>query len=235
MKNIKLFEYKNNWITYYPFICGFGFAYNKAGYLDSRPYIYIKLIGELFIHLPFDSKIYSSSSHLQYGLYYSEKCLWISFGEKLKSIQLFWYKQWIRTSYLLKDNTWLTKTKNNRIDVSDFRKDLWKEQINYKYKINNGTIIDVIATINIEEREWRYKIIKWIKLFPDIIRCISIDLSTDIGKGRGSYKGGISGFSISYKKGETYEQILDRMEKKHDLYSIEKERMKKIKIIYEFI
>jgi hypothetical protein len=223
-------EYKFKWLTYYPFICGFALIYEKAGYFDKRPCIQIKLIGLLFIHLPLDSKIYSHKSP-KYGIYYHDNGLWFCIGEKIRVVYMFWDKTWIRTSYLMIDNTWFNNNKTNRDDYD--MNSLWKLVIKYKYKIENGNSIDVDAVITVEEREWRYKIIKWLKFFSIIHKDLSVSLSTDIGKGRGSYKGGTTGFSVKYEKGETFQQVLERMEKKYGLYSIDKERMKKIEAIYE--
>ena len=65
----------------------------------------------------------------------------------------------------------------------------------------------------VEEREWRPKWLTWIGLFKDVKKYIEIEFDKEVGKKKGSWKGGCIGCSYDLKPGETPEECLKRMEK----------------------
>lgn len=79
----------------------------------------------------------------------------------------------------------------------------------------------IIAETMIEEREWSRGVgyFSWLKYFykNKIRRSLSIDFSSEVGKGKGSYKGGIVGHGIDMNKGETHKEAFIRYCKEYNL------------------
>lgn len=76
----------------------------------------------------------------------------------------------------------------------------------------DGELIE--AKTIIEEREWRFGTghFKWLSLFrkPKIKRSLRIDFSKEVGKRKGSWKGGMVGHSINLEPGELHESAFRR-------------------------
>lgn len=72
----------------------------------------------------------------------------------------------------------------------------------------------IIATTHIEEREWLFgeKWCSWLSWFrkPKIVRSLDIKFSAEVGREKGSWKGGTIGHSITMLAGETPIQAFRR-------------------------
>lgn len=72
----------------------------------------------------------------------------------------------------------------------------------------------ITAVTRIEEREWRFGTgwFKWLSLFraPKISRSLDIRFSAEVGKRKGSWKGGTLGHGIEMKSGELHEAAFRR-------------------------
>jgi hypothetical protein len=262
--------YKNNWLSFYPSKYDFRIMFKVAGYFDNRPeivifvsqifsiilflifgfktYSWLFLIpmffcwGTLYINLPIKTK-YDECDPPRYGVYYHERCFWFCYGRKTKCIHMPYDWNWFRTSVLLKDGTWEHETKGNR---KDFYKDVWKEKIlleeySYTYVLKNGTVQRRLATIKVEEMEWRRRWLTWTKFGNKINKSIDVEFSYggpfvreilfekkmdrenwnrrykhitgEVGERTGSWKGGTIGCGYTMLEGETPLQTLRRMEK----------------------
>ena len=78
----------------------------------------------------------------------------------------------------------------------------------------------IIATTHIEEREWRFGTgyFQWLSLFrrPRVSRSLAINYSEEVGKDKGSWKGGTVGCGIDMMPNETAEAAFRRhCEKSH--------------------
>jgi len=78
----------------------------------------------------------------------------------------------------------------------------------------------IVATTNIEEREWRFGtgLFRWLSLFrrPRVSRNLSLEFSSEVGPEKGSWKGGTVGHSIEMLPGELCEAAFRRYcEKDH--------------------
>jgi hypothetical protein len=76
------------------------------------------------------------------------------------------------------------------------------------------------ASTYIDEREWLFGtgLFKWLSWFasPKIRRSLSIEYSSEVGKEKGSWKGGVIGCGIDMSEGETHENAFQRhCEKEH--------------------
>jgi hypothetical protein len=214
--------WRNDWMSFYPGFFKLNFKISPAGYFDNRANIIFSLgWGQFFIHIPFITSKYDECEPPRYGFYFyaTEKwwpdCFVICKGKKTKHIDLPWAYEWIRTSKLLKDDTWAHSTKKSRKDFykNEWQEKLWSESYSYIYTLKDGTIQERIATIKVEEREWRQKWIKWTKLFSMIRKYIDIEFSDEIGERTGSWKGGTVGCSYNMLPNETPLECLRRMEK----------------------
>lgn len=87
------------------------------------------------------------------------------------------------------------------------------EQHPYHYLMCDWTVQERVATVNGEEREWRWRWLTWLPWPRMIKRSINIEFSDEVGERTGSWKGGTIGCSWPWKRGETMEQALRRMER----------------------
>lgn len=185
--------------------------------------------GKMYIHLPIKTGIQDCES-ATYGINYHSNKLWIYIGgggnyeggRKWVTFTMPWDMTWVRTSTLMKDGyDWFHETSSNRIDwKSDEEgarvgshdwlvKNKWKETHPYTDSYDN-TIVN--ATISVTEREWRPLWFQWTSLFSDKRKSIEIEFDKEVGKGKGSWKGGTLGCSYELLKNETPLECLKRME-----------------------
>lgn len=218
----QIFRYENNWILFLIQPARLSLIYNVAGYFDERPNIHLALFFfELYINLPFKSGIDDCES-LSYGFYLYGiglhplwfDQLWIRLGTKSKVIEMPWAFDWVRTSNLRTDGSWEHETRKNRKDFYEekWKGIIWNETVPFSYKLKSGEKQNVLATIKVEEREWRPQWFKWTKLFAKTRKTIDIDFDGEVGERAGSSKGGTVGCSYEIIGSETPLECLRRME-----------------------
>lgn len=174
--------------------------------------------GKLYINLPIKTGIQDCES-AAWGFNYHDNIFWIYIGgggnfeggKKWKTIHMPWNYEWVRTSILLKDNTWVNETKGNR---KDFYNDKWKEkQKSWNYDYTDKSDGEIIPTIiYVEEREWRRKWLIWTKMFNKTRRTIDIHFDKECGSKKGSWKGGVIGCSYLLNTNEEPLDCIKRME-----------------------
>lgn len=176
--------------------------------------------GKMYISLPIKTGIQDCDS-AAWGINIHDNTLWIyvggggNFEGGRKWITWsfpFLAKDWFRTSILLKDGSWEHEYKG---DKKDFYKKEWVEkkaswEYDYKDSYDNSIIP---TTIYVEEREWRPKWLKWTKIFAIVNKTIAVEFSKEVGKRKGSWKGGTVGCSYTMLPNETPLDCLKRMEK----------------------
>lgn len=176
--------------------------------------------GKLYMHLPIKTGIQDCDS-ASWGVNIHDNTLWIyiggggnfSGGKKWITWNFpILTKDWVRTSTLLKDGSWEHETKGNK---KDFYEKEWKEkQASWEYDYTDSYDNTIIPTvIYVEEREWRPKWLKWTKMFAKTRRTIDIHFSKEVGKRKGSWKGGTVGCSYELLPNESPLDCLKRMEK----------------------
>ncbi len=195
--------------------------YNVCGYFDNRPNIHLQLLFfTLNIYLPFRNKWEDECDGPSYGIAIHNNTFWVYKGGKGNYGGNKWWTwdipffslEWIRTSVLLKDDTWEHETKGNK---KDFYKTEWKsKQKSWTYDYIDNYDGEVIpTTIYVVDREWRPKWLTWTKLFATKITRIEVEFSKEVGSAKGSWKGGTLGCSYALLKNETPLDCLKRMEK----------------------
>lgn len=185
--------------------------------------------GKLYLKLPIRTGIEDCES-AAWGFNYHDNKIWIYIGggvnfeggRKWKTISMPWELTWVRTSHTLKDGTLFNETKKNRV--------IWKEDkdgkvygshdwLNLNKWSETREYIDASdnsvtnATISIREMEWRPLWFKWTKLFSKIRKSIDIEFEMEVGKEKGSWKGGVTGCSYDLRSNETPYECLMRMQK----------------------
>lgn len=201
----------------------FHLTYQLQGYSDDEsPQIHIAfLFWSLFWDMPWRHKksTISAFDSPQYGCYWYQEgwqsqLFVICLGKKSKHIDMPWNFDHVRHSIMLKDKTWAHSVKGDR---KDFYKPEWE---NKKWKItlpfvDKNTLDDVInvvdAEITISEREWRMKRFKWTKLFSKTNRTIGVEFSGEVGRGRGSWKGGTLGCGQVFDESETWQDGFEKL------------------------
>lgn len=220
MKKIQL---NSKWLSFW-FGWGFDLTYETCGYFDARHRITISLIFfTLIIVLPIWSNHTQECVPPKWGIAYHGDIFWIhtggkgnmNGGNKWITIHMPWQWDWVRTSVLRKDTTWEHETKNNE---KSFWKDKWKDIIweethPYTYTLRSGKVQNRLATIRVEEREWRWRGLRWLPHPNRIKKTIAIEFNGEVGEKTGSWKGGCTGCSFKLQSDETPLQSLRRMEK----------------------
>ena len=219
-------EYEStDWVIFY-WGNHFDISYEICGYFDNRPRINLDLIFfSLTFVLPFRNKWTDECDAPKWGISIHNNTVWIHRGGKgnMKGGSKWWTwyipfltKEWVRTSILLKGGIWEHETKGNR---KDFYKEEWKEkQESWTYNYIDSYDGEVIpTTIYVDEREWRPKWLKWTSLFAKKSRSIDIHFSKEVGKRKGSWKGGTLGCSYELLPNELPIDCLKRMEKERKL------------------
>lgn len=200
--------------------------------------------GIIYLDLPIYSGI-DNSEYPEYGFYWygggkwEINSFWWCWNMKKKCFYMIWSWEWVRTSVLKKDNTWEHEVKgqNKHFYEDRWNEIIWKESYPYTYVLDRGEIQNRIATLKVEEREWRWKNFKW-SPYPRMVRkTISVEFSYagllersvliekrfhptknsekvtgEVGERTGSWKGGTLGCGYDMLPGETPLQTLRRME-----------------------
>lgn len=206
----------NKWIEFYPKLSGFALTYSPWNYYDGRPQVHIKLLlFELFVFLPFFIRHDKSEEceHPRYGVYHLEDSFVVCTGDEGKYIYYPWSYKWHRTSYLLKNGNWIHESKKHPIPDrwdDSFKEKLWSEVYPYTNVCESGTIDNVNALVRVEERQWR---MRWLPFIRRTEKTIDVNFSSEVGRGKGSWKGGVVGCGWVMKKGESPLDALRRMEK----------------------
>ncbi len=210
----------NDWLIFYWKWC-FDISYEICGYFDNRPRINLDLIFfSLTIILPFRNKWTDESFPPKFGIAIHNNTFWVYIGGNgnMGGGNKWWTwdipfitKEWIRTSILLKDNTWEHETVNN---PKNFYEDGWKQkQKSWSYDFTDKYDGEIIpTTIYVNEREWRPKWLEWTNLFAKRKRTIDVYFSKEVGKRKGGWKGGVINCSYELLSGEEPLDCLKRME-----------------------
>lgn len=83
----------------------------------------------------------------------------------------------------------------------------------YTYVRKNGEVQNRIASVNGEEREYHLSWFPWLPWPRKVYRSINVNFDHEVGEKSGSWKGGCMGCSYDWKRGESLESALRRMER----------------------
>jgi hypothetical protein len=211
---------------------GFGIALALINWSEGSRYsLHIRLgWPNIFIKLPFrstqgnpdyGSQTWGFSLHRYDGHF--------SWGNDTKIIHWPWSFDHYRTSYVRKDGSWNHDLASEQRGINKLGRDTaleswkirhereeatkWSEDNPYRYVLKSGEVQDRIATICVEEREWRRRWLPFTKLFRKVSRTISVQFNDEVGERSGSWKGGCIGSSYEMRQHETPVDCLRRMER----------------------
>jgi hypothetical protein len=151
----------------------------------------------------------------------------LNWGAHTKIVHLPWDWTFYRHSILAQDGrSWITDLDNLRsrrdtppigspAQVDWFRfADLphWSKEFPYRYVMRSGEVQERVATISVEEREWRWRWFAWLPFPRRVQRSIDVRFSDEVGERTGSWKGGCVGCGYTLLPDETPEECLRRME-----------------------
>jgi len=96
---------------------------------------------------------------------------------------------------------------------------LEENELIYKYHYDytdkyDGEVIP--CTFWVEEREWRPKWLTWTGRWKDVNRYIEIKFDKEVGRRKGSWKGGCVGCSYNLEEDETPMECIKRMERERE-------------------
>lgn len=130
-------------------------------------------------------------------------------GDPMKFIYMPWSWEHVRHDYLNPDGSL-----HHRAGKADYyAPEETKQRWTYDYFLSSGEVQNRTATINGEEREWRWRWFQWLPWPRLIQRTIHVEFNAEVGERTGSWKGGTLGCSWEWKKGERMLAALRRMER----------------------
>lgn len=171
----------------------------------------------------------------EYGFTYSDKALHVHYGEqthcwpgtKSKVYFLPWLNwRHVRTSHYDTERKLYYTEPKVKTSLGD---NSWQERqdiinlcpsVSFLFKDYDGE--EITAKTTIQESEWhfgegKFKWLSWFKK-PMILRSLDIKFSSEVGRRKGSWKGGTVGHSIEmFNVLETHQEAFQRYCDKHDL------------------
>lgn len=200
--------YRFRWGEFSP---GWGFALKYSVY-HEQAHVHIHLLwGSLFVKAPMVIKQRPGTEdwNASYGFSLFGRSAHLNWRDRCKVVWFPWDWKHVRHTYLNQDGSEHHDARLREYSAPDET----KSRHAYRYTLRNGTVQDRFATINGEEREWRWR---WLTALPwprKVRRDINIEFSDEVGERTGSWKGGTIGCGYEWRHGETQEQALRRMER----------------------
>jgi len=224
VKRKKGFEYDGKWFSIWNRDWTFKLTYNKCGYFNPHPEIHICVLG---IHMVFrmpwkDEKWAEECDSPSWGIWICHGTVFIECGgkgnwgggNKTKSFDLPFFT-W-KHMYLLVETKDGKMTNSKELGSEKpyiyYADDDLVRKYRYMYKDSyDGQ--EIGCDYWKESREWRPKWLTWTSLFAKKENYIEIRFDSEVGHGKGSWKGGVIGTSYNMKPNETPEECIKRMEK----------------------
>lgn len=233
------------------------FSSDDGGYWS----LHFQLIyGKVYIRLPFLGRREPHPDMMLDGWGFSWRwdadstsAIHLRWGHRGTILHLPWAPTWVRTSILLRNMRWDHELRRKMGEptlerAADFNlgewqrrrdylaKHRWEEKYPFTYVLKSGEVQKRIATVSVEEREWRWRWLTWLPamrkargfwwpegdrpaapIFGRVQRTISVEFNDEVGESSGSWKGGVLGCGCEMRSGELPVQTLRRMEKERKL------------------
>jgi hypothetical protein len=210
---------------------GFGFSLSLMNWEEDEDWSLHICLGwpNIFIKLPLPRRKPKDNMMDQWGIAASTDSwseIMLHWGEHTKIIHAPWSPTFYRHSILAQDGrSWITELSGHRIPrdevaLGEAQTDWfffsylprWKKELPYRYVLRSGEVQNCIATIGVEEREWRWRWFPWLPL-GKVTRAIDVTFSAEVGERADSWKGGCTGCGYDLRHDETPEECLARMER----------------------
>lgn len=186
---------------------GFGYSvYHEGGTLYFSP-----LFFSIYFKVPMiiNQRPGTEDYCARFGVSYHARAFQFSWRTACKIIHLPWDWEHVRHTYLREDGSVHHHAARGE----------WKEPEEiksshpYTYIRESGEVQERTATIYGDERECRWRWLKWLPWPRMIRRSISVSFDQEVGEGTGSWKGGTVGCGTDWRKGEPQVGALRRMER----------------------
>ena len=205
----------------------FNITYSVCGYFRPYPEINISIFGYHFCFvIPFRNKWTDEGDPPQYGIAIHNDIFWIYRGGKGNNHGGNKWWTWDLPFFTLNHvrhevecnidgQIKLVPAKSLETTGKDYIPLKDNKLVNiHKYDYTDSYDNMVIPCVYwVEEREWRPKWLTWTSKFKKVRKYIEIEFSDEVGKKKGSWKGGCIGCSYDMLENETPEQCIKRMEK----------------------
>ncbi len=156
----------------------------------------------------------------QYGFAFRDTTFWVYTGKSTSSkhawvtVDLPWAFAHVRHTWLNPDGS----VNRDAAGVGDYTPpDETRFRYPYTYTRRNGEVQRRTATVNGEEREWRLRYAPWLPWPRKRQRSINVSFDDEVGERSGSWKGGTTGCDWDWRRGESLEGALRRMEREREL------------------
>lgn len=146
-----------------------------------------------------------------WGFDFHERSIHLNWGHRCKILHFPWEFRRVRNEVLREDGSWGPFVGSWEHDKEADGRAI--EEHPYRYVLRDGTVQNRIATIHVEESEYRWRSAKWLPWPRKIYRCIEVEFDGEVGEKSGSWKGGCVGCSYEMKPDETPAECLKRMER----------------------
>jgi hypothetical protein len=177
--------------------------------------IHIWRIVNAYIRLPFLARFAREPKEMMetWGVSYASEAgaLFVRWGARSKIFTPFWRK-WEHISHDVqrRDGSWVPYVGSWESGKEPDGRHV--EQYPYHYLLRSGEKQDRTATIFVDRRIWRLKLLRWTRRFQRVRVSIDVTFSDEVGERSGSWKGGTIGCSYDLRPGEMPRECLKRME-----------------------
>lgn len=193
------------------FTARWGFDLGYSVYHEQAHIVICLVWGALYIPMPMfiTQRPHTEDWNASYGITYFDRAFQLKWRDACKIIHLPWDWTHVRHSYLKADGSL-----HHHAVVSDYSApeetcEVWP----YTYVLRSGMVQHIFATVNGEEREWRWRWFTWLPFPRKERRSINVAFSEECGERTGSWKGGTVGCGYDWFPGETLSEALYRMER----------------------
>jgi hypothetical protein len=201
-------SYRMNWGE----ICfGWDLAIGYSVYHESANINIAPLLFSLHLKVPMVIKQRRGTEDwmARFGIWYCFRTFQFCWRDKCRVFYLPWDWSHVRHTYL-----WPDGQVHHHAGQRDWEAPKETKSAHpYTYVLKSGVVQERVATINGEEREWRWR---WFRRLPwprKIRRSINIDFNDEVGERSGSWKGGCLGCGYDWKMGESQVGALRRMQR----------------------
>lgn len=172
---------------------------------------------QVYISLPFLKRWAHEPKEIMesWGLSYTgPDCggLHLTWGTHYKIVAMPWH-DWVHMSHEVRraDGSWTPFVGSWERDKEPDNRHT--ETYPYRYLLRSGEKQEVLATIFVERRTWRLRLLKWTRALQHTRHAIDVSFSDEVGEGHGSWKGGTIGCGYDLRPDETPYECLRRMER----------------------
>lgn len=166
----------------------------------------------LFIHIPVSPRVrvtLDAGEILRpwgFHLLHGERALSLEWGRWRKTIEMPFGWTHVRHSILCADGGWHQTEHYATPPCAHV------EDHPYRYVLRSGEVQERTASVTVEEREWRWRWLRWLPWPRLVVRSIDVRFDDEVGERTGSWKGGTVGCGWAMRRGELPVDTLRRME-----------------------